>query len=91
MNDLDAVEVLGPDIRAACAGVIDRNPGVTGFDQLVSDVTLRILDDDLTDSILYLGYEGSGGERQWWIQGIAHRIIREHLAEHERIKENNGG
>jgi hypothetical protein len=80
VNDLDAVEVLSSDIVSACAGVADRYPGVMGTDQLVSDTTLRILDEGLTVDLLDHEYPG---ERVWWIQGIAYRIVREHLAEYE--------
>lgn len=80
MNDLDAVEVLSSDIVSACDGVATRYPGVMTTDQLVSDTTLRILDEGLTADLLDHEYPG---ERIWWIQGIAYRIVREHLAEYE--------
>lgn len=84
MNDLNAVEILTPDIVHACNGVIDRYPGVMTSDQLVSDTTLRILDEGLTTDLLDHEYPG---ERVWWIQGIAYRIVREHLAEFEQHRE----
>jgi hypothetical protein len=85
VNELDAVEVLSSDITLACAGVAERYPGVMTTDQLVSDTTLRILDEGLTADLLDHEYPG---ERVWWIQGIAYRIVRDHLAEYDHHREN---
>jgi hypothetical protein len=86
VNDLNAVEILTPDIRHACFGVIDRYPGVTTPEQLISDTTLRILDEGLTTDLLDHEFPGEG---VWWILGIAYRIVREALAEFEQHREAN--
>lgn len=84
MNDLDAVEVLSPDIRAAVVAVIDRYPGVTTVDQLVADVTLMILDEDLVDDFLDPELYP---DRCWWLQGAALRIVRSSLTEQQQHRE----
>jgi hypothetical protein len=59
-----------------------------GAEQLVSDVTLLILEEGLADALLDLEYPA---ERIWWIQGVGYRIIRDHLAEYEQHREANHG